>query len=193
MARSFLAGEPEASTAEPLAAADAGLPASEAVASAAERPPDSAEAAGAAADPQPEPADAQEPSVAPIAPSQPEPDVPETAAAPPPGPGAGTMWVQVKRIQPDQLEDGTIRRIEVFGNRMALARVEGEFFVLEGRTPGGPGQLGDGAMEGHVVVCNVTGLGFDVRDGVCVSNSELVAKTFASRIKKDRFFVQVDE
>ncbi len=110
----------------------------------------------------------------------------------PESPGVGTTWVQLKRVAPDEIEDGTIRRIEVFGNRMALARVGEELFALQGKCPHGPGQLGDGTLDGHLVTCPVHGLEFDVRDGVCVSDSEMISTTVDVKTKGERVFVKVD-
>ena len=108
---------------------------------------------------------------------------------PPEEPGAGTTWVQLKRVKPAEIEEGTIRRVEVFGSRMALARVGDDFFVVQGKCPHGPGQLGDGDLEGHLVTCPVHGLEFDVRDGACVSDPDMVSAPVAVKVKGERVFV----
>lgn len=99
--------------------------------------------------------------------------------------------MQLKRVKVDEMADGAIIRVDVFGNRMALACVDGSFFALEGKCPHGPGQLGDGALEGHVVTCPVHGLEFDVRDGSCVSDSEFVAPSVSVKVKDNKVLVMV--
>lgn len=143
----------------------------------------------------PVPSVAKEPPATPISKTAPPQGSPagsgpvSSAPAQSEDPGAGTIWVQLKRVKPDELEEGTIRRIEVFGNRMALARVADDIFVLQGKCPHGPGQLGDGDLNGHLVTCPVHALEFDVRDGTCVSNPEMVSAPVAVKVKGERVFV----
>jgi nitrite reductase/ring-hydroxylating ferredoxin subunit len=81
--------------------------------------------------------------------------------------------------------------MEVFGTRMALARVGEDFFALQGKCPHGPGQLGDGDLDGHLVTCPVHGLSFDVRDGTCSSDPDMVSPTIPVKVKGERVFVMV--
>jgi len=153
-------------------------------------PPAAARAAtpGPSTASEPEP----EPPAAPVA--EPEPSVAASPPPPPPepeDPGAGSLWVHLKRVNPDEIESGTIRRIDVFGQRMAVAFVDGKFHVLEGNCPHGPGQLGDGDLEGHVVTCPVHGLQFDVRDGGCVTDPDMVATPVSVKVKGDKVLVMV--
>jgi nitrite reductase/ring-hydroxylating ferredoxin subunit len=107
----------------------------------------------------------------------------------PDDPGAGSTWVQLKRVKVDEMADGTIIRVDVFGTRMALACVEGSFFAVEGKCPHGPGQLGDGDLDGHVVTCPVHGLEYDVRDGLCVTDSEFAVSSVPVRVKDNMVLV----
>ena len=157
-----------------------------------------AESAGSLSD-SPGPSVSKAPPAGPLsntAPPQSRPAVsPPVSAATDPSeePGAGTTWEQLKRVKPGEVDEGTIRRIEVFGNRMALARVADDFFVVQGKCPHGPGQLGDGALKGHLVTCPVHGLEFDVRDGTCVSDPDMVSAPVAVKVKGERVFVMVPE
>ena len=127
----------------------------------------------------------------PPAPPTPAPTPQVTDSPLPEDPGAGSTWVHLKRIKPEDVEDGSIRRVEVFGNRMAFARVGEEFFVLQGKCPHGPGQLGDGDLDGHLVTCPVHGLTFDVRDGTCNTDPDMIAQPVAVKLKGERVFVMV--
>ena len=128
---------------------------------------------------------------APLAPTAPEAPPPVTDSPLPDDPGAGSTWVHLKRINPEDVEDGSIRRIEVFGSRMALAKVGEDFFALQGKCPHGPGQLGDGDLDGHLVTCPVHGLVFDVRDGTCSSDPDMLSPTVPVKVKGERVFVMV--
>ncbi len=170
------------------------------------------ERAATSADPPPAPVARPEPSVAtPVAPpaaskptagaaSKPA-EASAPASAPPPptaaksepqDPGAGSTWVHIKRVKADEMADGTIRRIDVFGQRMALAFVDGTFYATQGSCPHGPGQLGDGDLAGHIVTCPVHGLEFDVRDGSCTSDPDMEAPSIDVRVKDNKVLVMVE-
>jgi len=158
-----------------------------------------AESSPPSSPPSPPPAAAQASPPTPSKAPEPEPaPEPSTAAPPPPpaepeplDPGAGSTWVHLKRVKPDEMAAGTICRIDVFGQRLALAFVDGKFHVLEGNCPHGPGQLGDGDLDGHVVTCPVHGLQFDVRDGQCGTDPDMVVAPVAVKVKGNKVLVMV--
>jgi 3-phenylpropionate/trans-cinnamate dioxygenase ferredoxin subunit len=64
-----------------------------------------------------------------------------------------------------ELQDGQMKKVEVDGRELLLARVEGSYYVIDGRCPHMGGDLSKGSLRGSVVTCPRHGSQFDVRDG----------------------------
>ncbi len=67
-----------------------------------------------------------------------------------------------------ELPDGTMRRIEVAGEHILLARVGDEVFAVQSRCPHVGADLSRGRLEGTVVRCPLHGSRFDLSDGSVV-------------------------
>jgi 3-phenylpropionate/trans-cinnamate dioxygenase ferredoxin subunit len=68
----------------------------------------------------------------------------------------------------DELRDGEMKKVEVDGRELLLARVEGVYYAIEDRCPHMGGDLSKGSLQGSVVTCPKHGSQFDVRDGQLV-------------------------
>jgi 3-phenylpropionate/trans-cinnamate dioxygenase ferredoxin subunit len=65
----------------------------------------------------------------------------------------------------DELRDGEMKKVEVDGHELLLARVEGSYYAIDDRCPHMGGDLSEGSLDGSIVTCPKHGSRFDVRDG----------------------------
>jgi len=65
----------------------------------------------------------------------------------------------------DDLRDGQLKKVQIEGHELVLARVEGAFYVLDNRCPHMGGDLSRGALNGTILTCPRHHSQFDVRDG----------------------------
>ena len=74
-----------------------------------------------------------------------------------------SRWVEVAAA--DEIAEGEVKTYEVEGERVAIARAEGQLFAVQNVCSHDDGPLGEGAIEGHCIVCPRHGAKFDVRTG----------------------------
>jgi 3-phenylpropionate/trans-cinnamate dioxygenase ferredoxin subunit len=67
-----------------------------------------------------------------------------------------------------ELQDGEMKKIEVDGRELLLARVGGSYYAIDDRCPHMGGDLSKGSLEGSIVTCPRHGSQFDVRSGALV-------------------------
>jgi ferredoxin-thioredoxin reductase catalytic chain len=77
----------------------------------------------------------------------------------PPGP------VAVRIAAADDLRDGQARQIHVGSHELAIFNVGGDYFCLSGMCRHVGGLLGEGYLDGHIVMCPKHGWRYDVRTG----------------------------
>lgn len=65
----------------------------------------------------------------------------------------------------DEFNSGTMKEVEVQGNKVLLARVGDKYFAASGRCPHMGGTLAHGKLDGTVVTCPLHGSQFDLSDG----------------------------
>ncbi len=65
----------------------------------------------------------------------------------------------------DGLQDGQMKKIDVDGREVLLAKVEGTYYAIDDRCPHMGGDLSKGTLQGSIVTCPRHGSQFDVRDG----------------------------
>ena len=71
----------------------------------------------------------------------------------------------------EDLEPGTCLSVEVDNaHGAALFNVDGEVLALDNTCPHAGGPLGEGTLDGEVVVCPWHGWEFNVRTGQCIKN-----------------------
>ena len=75
---------------------------------------------------------------------------------------------------------------------VALFRLEGEFFALDGICPHQGGPLGRGQLQGGVVTCPWHGWQFDVKTGQHCTISALSQSRIPVRVEGDDVFVQLE-
>jgi nitrite reductase/ring-hydroxylating ferredoxin subunit len=65
-----------------------------------------------------------------------------------------------------EMAESTVKAIVVHDKPMALARVAGQFYAINGVCPHRGGPLAEGALNGCVLTCPWHGWTFDVRTGL---------------------------
>ena len=64
-----------------------------------------------------------------------------------------------------ELQDGQMMKVEVEGQEVLVARVDGTYYAIQDRCPHMGGDLSQGTLEGTTVTCPRHHSQFDVRDG----------------------------
>lgn len=100
----------------------------------------------------------------------------------------GAVDVPVFRVE--DLPPGQIRHLKVGKRDIAVARVGDEFFALSNLCRHAFGPLGEGFMDGYVVMCPWHGWRYDVRDGTTDHPNADVA-TYAVTVREGEVFVAV--
>ncbi len=99
-------------------------------------------------------------------------------------------WVKVARAA--EVAEGRAKVVEANGQRMALAHVGGEYFVLEDLCTHDGGPLGEGELFGDLIECPRHGARFSVRTGQAVTlPAVLGVKTYPVKMTDGEVFVQV--
>ena len=63
------------------------------------------------------------------------------------------------------LDNGEMRKVEVAGRELMLARVDNVFYALDNRCPHLGGDLSRGVLQGTILTCPRHHGQFDIRDG----------------------------
>lgn len=68
----------------------------------------------------------------------------------------------------DELVDGEMRRVDIDGHELLIARVSGAFYATDNRCPHLGGRLSKGTLDGTVVECHLHHSRFDLVTGEVV-------------------------
>jgi 3-phenylpropionate/trans-cinnamate dioxygenase ferredoxin component len=105
----------------------------------------------------------------------------------PDAPGAG-RFIAVARLS--DIPPGGLRRVEVNGRLILLARVADRVYAADDDCTHTGGALDEGDLEGHVLTCPIHLARFDVRDGsVLRGPARDPLPTYAVRIEGDQVLV----
>ncbi|MFC1846116.1 Rieske (2Fe-2S) protein [Chloroflexota bacterium] len=74
----------------------------------------------------------------------------------------------VEVAKKDELQDGTMKPVNVAGRDILIARVKDVYYAADNRCPHMGGKLSRGKLEGTVVTCPLHGSQFDLRNGQVV-------------------------
>ncbi len=98
---------------------------------------------------------------------------------------------RVRVGEPRDLAPGEGKVVEAGGKALALFNVDGTFYALDNacRHRGGP--LGEGELDGAVVICPWHGYRWDVSTGVNTQNSALTVGCYPVSIDAGGLFVEV--
>ena len=99
------------------------------------------------------------------------------------------MWHSVGKIQ--DVENGKSLILDLSGKRVALFKIEDQFYAIENTCPHRGGPLGEGEVGGMQVTCPWHAWTFDLKTGSCVNIPGNKIKTFPVKIEKEEILIEV--
>jgi nitrite reductase (NADH) small subunit len=105
-------------------------------------------------------------------------------------PGDMSNWIRVAAV--DDFPPGQHDELVVGERIVALFRVEGQFYALDGICPHQGGPLGKGEVRDCIVTCPWHGWQFDLRSGQHQANPSLRHQAFPVRVEGNDVFVDLD-
>ena len=87
---------------------------------------------------------------------------------------------------------GTGRVVEAGGRPLALFNVDGTFHALDNACPHRGGPLGEGDLDGPIVVCPWHAWRWDVTTGVNANNPAVTVARLPVRVEAGEVFVEVE-
>ena len=92
----------------------------------------------------------------------------------------------------EQIKTGKMLRINVAGQNILLANVDGEIFAVEDMCSHEDASLYNGALKGRCVECPLHGSHFDLKTGVPQQEPATEAiKTFNTKVENQQIFIQI--
>lgn len=91
----------------------------------------------------------------------------------------------------DEVPPGEGRVFETDGLMLAVFNVDGRFFALDNHCVHRGGPLGEGALEGAVVMCPWHGWRFDVATGANVNNPAVRVGCFPASVESGEIWVEL--
>ena len=89
------------------------------------------------------------------------------------------------------LPPGTVTEVQHEGNAYALANVNGELFCVDGLCPHAGGPLGEGTLNGSMLVCPWHGWEFDCRTGANDFDEDLKLASFSVIVDNDQISIDL--
>jgi len=97
----------------------------------------------------------------------------------------------LRTAKKDEIPPGTIREFDIDGKNIALANVEGKLFAINNICLHRGGPLGEGELEGQVVVCPWHGWKYDVTTGKLTTNPTVGVQCYVVEIRGDDIYVDI--
>src|SRR5258706_8577290 len=92
------------------------------------------------------------------------------------------------------LQDGQMKRIELEGQGVLLARVDGQYYALSGTCTHYGGPLDEGVLKGHMVICPWHHACFDLRNGLRLEPPALNnLPHYSVRVERDQVLVTLQQ
>lgn len=90
------------------------------------------------------------------------------------------------------INEGKIREFNIEGLKIALAKIEGDFFAFEASCTHALCALAGGFLDGHTVTCYCHGAQFDIKTGGVLSPPATVPlKTYKIKEDKGQLFIEI--
>jgi nitrite reductase (NADH) small subunit len=91
----------------------------------------------------------------------------------------------------DAVREGTVCEVVVDGRHVALARVEGKLYAVDGTCPHRGGELGRGDLQGFHLYCPEHAWAFDLRSGEAFFPRGATVACFQVREEGGQVFIEV--
>ncbi|MBX3234889.1 MAG: Rieske (2Fe-2S) protein [Nitrospiraceae bacterium] len=99
------------------------------------------------------------------------------------------QYVTIAKV--GDIPPGTCRTVDVQGIFLALCNVEGTYRVVDNTCPHAGGPLGEGQLQGELLVCPWHGWRFNVRTGERQENPEIRVPVIEVRVLGEEIQVKV--
>jgi 3-phenylpropionate/trans-cinnamate dioxygenase ferredoxin subunit len=102
-----------------------------------------------------------------------------------------TSYVTVARLA--DIPQGQVKVVDVAGERVAVANVEGSLYAIEDRCSHDDGPLGEGTLRGGEIECPRHGARFEVKTGrpLCLP-AVVPVKTYPVKVEGDEVKVSLE-
>jgi nitrite reductase/ring-hydroxylating ferredoxin subunit len=97
----------------------------------------------------------------------------------------------VKVAEVDQAQPGSSLVVMAGGRELALFNVSGKFYCIDNGCPHSDGPLGEGELEGEVVMCPWHAWQFNVRTGCMIYNDSICVATYPCKVEGDAVLVEI--
>jgi nitrite reductase/ring-hydroxylating ferredoxin subunit len=101
----------------------------------------------------------------------------------------GGGWVRVAGA--GEIPAGAGRVVEAGGRTLAVFNVDGTYYAIDNTCTHRGGPLGDGDLEGAVVMCPWHAWRFDVTSGANVNNPAVRVACFPAQVRDGAVFVEL--
>jgi nitrite reductase (NADH) small subunit len=101
------------------------------------------------------------------------------------------MSEPVRVATADEVPAGTCTEVQLGGEPVALCNVEGRFYAVSGRCPHRGGPLGQGSLDGVVLLCPWHAWDFDVTTGATQMNPEVRLERYEVRVENGQVLVKL--
>lgn len=98
----------------------------------------------------------------------------------------------VRALAVAELPPGQCREVSVAGHSLALFNVDGRFHALANRCAHRGGPLGQGVLQGTLVVCPWHAWGFDVTSGANDQNPAVSVPSYDVKVEGEDVLVRLD-
>jgi nitrite reductase/ring-hydroxylating ferredoxin subunit len=88
-----------------------------------------------------------------------------------------------------ELGEGQARTVEVNGKSIAVFNVAGRYYAIDNLCPHRGGPLGEGDVEGQIVVCPWHGWRWDVTTGANANNPAIRVSCYPVTVEQGAIFV----
>jgi nitrite reductase (NADH) small subunit len=88
-----------------------------------------------------------------------------------------------------ELGEGQARTVEVNGKSIAVFNVAGRYYAIDNLCPHRGGPLGEGDVEGQIVVCPWHGWRWDVTTGANANNPAVRVSCYPVTVEQGTIFV----
>jgi NAD(P)H-dependent nitrite reductase small subunit len=100
-----------------------------------------------------------------------------------------TKWIKVAKSE--DIPTNTGLAVDVGGQAVALYKVEGKVYAIDGVCPHAGGALAEGSLNGCIAMCPWHGWEFNVKTGKSDFNAEIAVKTYPVKEEKGQVFIEI--
>lgn len=98
-------------------------------------------------------------------------------------------WIKVSKAGDVPADTGLAAEVE--GQAIALYKVDGKVYAIDGVCPHAGGPMAEGSLNGCLAMCPWHGWEFNVKTGQCDFNPDIAVKTYPVKEEKGDIFIKI--